>query len=302
MRTTLLSLQPCLVVLLTSASSCTGGSTLWRWPSDSAVAWQTPTHKHWQLAWQPLGAGICESQSCACKGHKLTGCGRRLITFKRRRWFIEDDYVVQAASVKHSISQLVAFLDSEEHITYLRLAASVWDSPCVEEVLTLTVPVVRTAAFVNNAHFGRASAILALHSLVHDSTAKGNYGLECHSDHGRLSMFNMCHHVTFTCQAADPFFLNPSVCDTNGHLTCGHLMDTFKQVNDSHCTDAAGQRPHFQHCGLAVYGPFGHNSASHLDGQRFDLTAFWEANSGNMNGLVPGLADWAVRPAGPTKI
>ena len=211
---------------------------------------------------------------------------------------------MRADAVTHSISQLVSFLDSHQHITYLRMgavpahaAAGGWDAPCVEEVLTLPVPVVFTPGWMNNAHFGRASALSTLLPLVLDSSATGAYGLECHAHFGRMSMFSMCHHVTFRCEAADPFFLTPAVCDTSDHLPCGQLVDTFKQVNNSYCADAAGRRPQFQHCGLAVYGPFGHASARHLDGKVFDLAAFWQGGPPAINSVAPGLADWAVRPS-----
>ena len=107
----------------------------------------------------------------------------------------------------------------------------------------------------------------------------------------KLALFNLCHHLTYTCQAKGSFYLDPSVCSTDGHLSCGTRYETFQQVNSSYCVDDAGRQPHFQHCGIAIYGRYQMNAALHMIGQHFNVTSFWEGRS-----PYGQLGDWASRP------
>ena len=232
--------------------------------------------------------GIADTYSKA-----LAGCVAE--SWCRYMFFIEDDYIIKLGSVSHSARDLVNLLDDQKQVNYVKFGTEGtgdgWNGPCMKEDLSMGIPLTWMGGWVNNAHIGRATAMTALMSLVHDPTATRNW-LECHHDHRRLSLFSMCHHVTYHCQSSEPFFRTPSVCDTTGHLKCGELISNFQQVNSTACVDNEGHTPQFHHCGLTMYGVPGHDSAIHLNGKKFNSTSFWAQDSQSKNRLVHAFADW----------
>ena len=224
----------------------------------------------------------------------LTGCSQA--RWCRYVFAMEEDFLVLPPAVTHSAQQLVDLLDSSRQISYLRMFASNWDTPCVTEDASLVVPLVWTGAFSNSAHFVRPSSVLPLWRQVHDPVSTRNWGLECHSDRSRLGLANLCHQLTYFCDARTPYWRDSSGCDLGGYIQCGQRVDTFRQVNKTFCADEQGRRPQYQHCGLAVYGPFGHTAAVHNRGNQFNSSHFWAPGAEHTDPALSSVLQWARWP------
>ncbi|MCJ1242448.1 hypothetical protein MMC14_010456 [Varicellaria rhodocarpa] len=220
---------------------------------------------------------------------------RSLSTCQELPWchymmFTEDDWMFEHVNIKHSALELYDIMQDHDWVNYIRfnkrtLQAILFDAPCLVEDTRLPIPLTHTGGFSNNAHLCRVSAIQKLFDITHDARqAAHTWGVECHSDMGKIGMFALCHNLAYACAAQRPFVQDPAVCDYNKYVQshgCGDTKwatESYRQIDAKTCRNDQDKSPRYDHCGLYLYGSFeGAQSASHLqgEGESFDPTEFW---------------------------